>query len=129
MQGRRSPAKGLLLFGPPGTGKTLIGRCIASQVKATFFSISSADLMSKWLGDGEKLVRTLFEVATHMQPSVIFIDEIDAIMSVRKADGKLHCKDARCCVRFWCESIAVCSVIDAAKHHETPGDASSMLLL
>ena len=88
MQGRRSPAKGLLLFGPPGTGKTLIGRCIASQVKATFFSISSADLMSKWLGDGEKLVRALFEVATHMQPSVIFIDEIDAIMSVRKADGK-----------------------------------------
>ena len=61
--GIRGPTKGLLLFGPPGTGKTLIGKCIASQCKASFFSISSSTLVSKWIGDGEKMVRALFAVA------------------------------------------------------------------
>jgi DNA polymerase III delta prime subunit len=68
--GLRSPPKGLLLFGPPGTGKTLIGKCIASQSKATFFSISSSSLTSKWVGEGEKMVKALFAVARVMQPSV-----------------------------------------------------------
>ncbi|KAJ3371952.1 hypothetical protein HDU91_004726, partial [Kappamyces sp. JEL0680] len=68
-QGIRAPPKGLLLFGPPGTGKTLIGKCIASQVQATFFSISSSSLTSKWIGDGEKMVRALFAVARVHQPS------------------------------------------------------------
>ncbi|XP_030842170.1 fidgetin-like protein 1 [Strongylocentrotus purpuratus] len=84
--GLRGPPKGLLLFGPPGTGKTLIGKCIASQSGATFFSISASSLTSKWVGEGEKMVRALFAVARCHQPAVIFIDEIDSLLSQRSND-------------------------------------------
>lgn len=81
--GLRRPPKGILLFGPPGTGKTLIGKCIASQSKSTFFSISASSLTSKWVGEGEKMVRALFAVAQVEQPSVVFIDEIDSLLCQR----------------------------------------------
>lgn len=71
--GLRRPPRGILLFGPPGTGKTLIGKCIASQSSSTFFSISSSSLTSKWMGDGEKMVRALFAVAVVRQPSASLI--------------------------------------------------------
>ncbi|KAJ3145271.1 hypothetical protein HDU86_001107 [Geranomyces michiganensis] len=86
-QGLRAPAKGVLLYGPPGTGKTLIGKTIASQCNAKFFSITASSLTSKWIGDGEKLVRCLFAVARVYQPAVIFVDEIDSLLGKRK-DGE-----------------------------------------
>ncbi|RNF09884.1 putative katanin-like protein, putative,serine peptidase, Clan SJ, family S16 [Trypanosoma conorhini] len=86
--GLRDPPRGLLLFGPPGTGKTMIARAIANRAQCTFLNISASSLMSKWMGDGEKLVRCLFAVAVVKQPSVIFIDEIDSLLSVR-GDGEM----------------------------------------
>jgi SpoVK/Ycf46/Vps4 family AAA+-type ATPase len=64
----------------------LIGKAIAHESRATFFSISSSSLTSKWIGEGEKLVRTLFAVASYRAPSVVFIDEVDSMLTQRKAD-------------------------------------------
>ena len=85
--GLRSPPKGLLLFGPPGTGKTMIGKAIASESRATFFNISASSLTSKWIGEGEKMVRALFAAASCYEHSVVFIDEIDSLLS-RRGDGE-----------------------------------------
>ena len=77
------PPKGVILYGGPGTGKTLLAKAVANQTSATFLRIVGSELIQKYLGDGPRLVRQLFTVAAEHAPSIVFIDEIDAIGSKR----------------------------------------------
>jgi transitional endoplasmic reticulum ATPase len=78
---------GLLLYGPPGTGKTMMAKAIAHEIAATFFIISPAQIMSKWVGEAEQNIRKLFAAAKEEDKSVIFIDEIEALVPKRKSDS------------------------------------------
>ena len=78
------PPKGVLLYGPPGTGKTLIAKAVANESNASFFPIAGPEIMSKWYGESEQNLRRIFEEAEKNAPSIIFIDEIDAIAPKRE---------------------------------------------
>ncbi len=77
------PPKGVILYGEPGTGKTLLAKAVANETSATFLRVVGSELIQKYLGEGPKLVRELFRVAEEHAPSIIFIDEIDAIGTKR----------------------------------------------
>ncbi|XP_062187244.1 26S proteasome regulatory subunit 4 homolog isoform X2 [Phragmites australis] len=77
------PPKGVILYGEPGTGKTLLAKAVANSTSATFLRVVGSELIQKYLGDGPKLVRELFRVADEFSPSIVFIDEIDAIGTKR----------------------------------------------
>ncbi len=81
------PPTGLLLAGPPGTGKTTVAKVLAAQARCSFYPISGADVVSKWVGESERNIRQLFERARENRPSIIFIDEIDAIAGRRGEMG------------------------------------------
>jgi len=81
--GLREPINGLLLYGPPGTGKTMLAKCVAYQTDSTFFNVSVSSITSKFLGESEKLVRSVFTLASKLSPSIIFIDEIDSLLGSR----------------------------------------------
>lgn len=78
---------GVLLYGPPGTGKTLLARATAGELDATFFTVSAADLLSKWVGEAEQNIKKLFDAAAAEGRAVIFIDEIESLVPARRDEG------------------------------------------
>eukprot|EP01065_Artemidia_motanka_P035284 TRINITY_DN43199_c0_g1_i1.p1 TRINITY_DN43199_c0_g1~~TRINITY_DN43199_c0_g1_i1.p1 ORF type:complete len:960 (+),score=196.90 TRINITY_DN43199_c0_g1_i1:65-2881(+) len=81
--GVRAPTRGILMFGPPGNGKTLLAGAVAKESNSTFFSISAGSLTRKGYGDSEQMVRALFSLAAKSAPSVVFVDEVDGILTKR----------------------------------------------
>jgi proteasome regulatory subunit len=81
------PPHGILLYGPPGNGKTLIAKAVAHRAKATFIRMSGSELVQKYIGEGARLVRDVFDIGREKAPSIVFIDEIDAVGSRRTYDG------------------------------------------
>ncbi len=87
------PPKGVLLYGPPGTGKTLLAKAVATESEANFISIKGPEILSKWVGESERAIREIFQKARQSAPTVVFIDEIDAIAPIRGMFPDSHVTD------------------------------------
>lgn len=90
------PPKGVLLYGPPGTGKTLCARAVANRTDATFIRVIGSELVQKYVGEGARLVRELFEMARSKKACIIFIDEVDAIVSLGRCAHEVGQSLKRC---------------------------------
>src|SRR5437762_6642224 len=82
-----SAGGGVLMFGPPGTGKTMLAKATAGEIDATFFRVSPADLLSKWVGEAEQNIKKLFDSAANEKRAIIFLDEIEALVPARRDEG------------------------------------------
>ena len=86
---RRKPGGGVLMFGPPGTGKTMMGKAVATELDAPFFNVRCSDIMSKWVGEAEGNVKSLFQAARAKLPAVLFFDETEALFSRRGSQASV----------------------------------------